>query len=66
MQTSGHCSFGTAEDGDSGAGGGGGPFRFSNEESSEVVVRRCGSHVQGPVASEPVRFIVYKSINAYQ
>jgi len=32
----GGSSFGTADDGDSGAGGVGGQFRFSKKESSEV------------------------------
>ena len=37
--TTGHFSFGTADDGDSGAGVGGGPFRFSKKDSREVIVR---------------------------
>jgi len=32
----GGSSFGTADESDSGAGGGGGPFRFSKKDSSEV------------------------------
>jgi len=44
----GGSSFGTADDGDSGAGGGGRPFPFLKKESSEVIIRKCSSHVRRP------------------
>jgi len=43
VQTSGHFSFGTADDGDSGARGGGGPFRLSKKK--RAVKSRFGGVV---------------------
>jgi len=58
--------FGMADDGDSGAGGGGGLFRFSKKESREVIVRSVVLAFGDLIASELAHFKAYGSINACQ
>jgi len=66
VQTSGYFSIGTADDGNSRAGGGGGPFRLLKNKTVKSLFGGVVLTFGDLVASKLVCFKVYRFINACQ